>query len=472
MRNCTRNLYSRANSRTVEMLAATGRWLSRKNRGPNARRGVVLVISLWIIVVLGMIASSLAFDVQVSSKLTLLQKEQFVAYNLAKSAIGVAMTHLQNDMIIDFQENEQQPYDAYSDVWALRDLRENEKIVKVDEKAHPDWTYELEVVDEESKIPLNQANFKVIKAMMEYYGFESPDSDDMAYAVIDYRDQDDMAGGEPGAYENEYYSAEMGQRVKADMAADQLLYRCPNEQFLNTDQLLDVYGLNQFPEVYFGFDPQEKAEKEIALRDSIAAGKRVRGNRERKRGRRDEPIPLKDIITVSVGGAGTGKVNLNTAPLEVLTILIHAATDFASIETAKAAAESIIDFRGDNDTRAPDPEKAFKSIKDLAQVPGVDTNALSQLGSLGIQPSFSSKTFRIIGKGSTTRAHREIEVLVERNMDLYNPDDARLASNKGRGLDKKRREPRTRGDRRSGGGNRPDDNYIRVPAIRLLQWRD
>ncbi len=462
---------ARADAATTRLLIKLGSWL-RNGEGNRAgkKQAVVLVVTLWIIVVLGVIAASLAFDVQVGSKLALLQKEEFVAYNLAKSAVAVGITHLQNDSIIDFEENPNQPYDAFSDIWAMRDVREKDRVVQVDEKRHPDRTYEIEIIDEESKIPLNHANFKVMKAMMEYYGFESPDSDDIAYAIIDYRDQDDMAGGEPGAYENEFYSAEMGQRVRDDMAADQLLYRCPNEQFLTTDQLLDVYGFEQFPKLFFGFDPEEKMEEEIALRDAVAAGRRTRGNRERKRSRERDSLPIKDILTVMPNG--NGRVNLNTAPVEVLTILIHAATDFASIESAKAAAESIADYRGDDSNRAPDPETAFKSIKDVAQVPGVDINAINQLGSLGIQPVFKSETFRVIGKGDTRKAHRVVEAVVERKLEVYNPDDAKLASNRERGGRRERRERKPRRGKSGSGDDGPTDNYIRIPAVRVLQWTD
>lgn len=460
----------RTDQATVRVLARVGRWMRRgESRFPGRRKAVVLVLTLWVVVVLGVIASTLAFDVQVGSKLALLQREQFAAYNLAKSAVAVGITHLQNDMIIDYEENPNQPYDAYSDVWAMRDLRDKERVVQVDKKLHPDRTYEVRIVDEESKIPINKADFKVVKAMMEYYGFESPDSDDIAYAIVDYRDQDDMAAGEPGAYENEYYSAELGQRVDAEMAADQLLYRCPNEPFLTTEQLLNVYGISQFPEIFLGFDPEEKLEEEMAIRDTIAKGRRVRKKRERKRGRDRDAMPMRDIITVSPEG-GNGRVNINTAPVEVLTILLHASTNFASIEAAKAAAESIADFRGDNSNRAPDPETAFKSMKDVAQVPGVDVNALNQIQALGITPVFKSKTFRILGIGKTRRAERTVEAVVERNLEVYNPDDASLASNRGRGIDRKPRKSRNR-KRSSGGDNdRPDDNYIRIPAVRVLQW--
>lgn len=459
--------YNRGDAAAMAVLVRVGAWLRRGQAAAKSRgRAVVLVITLWIIVVLGVIASSLAFDVQVGSKLAGLQREQFMAYNLAKSAVGLGITHLQNDLIIDYNENPNQMTDSFADVWAMRDQREKDREVQVDPKNYPERTYEVRIEDEEAKIPLNFANFKVLKAMMEYYGFEAPDSDEIAYAIIDYRDQDDMAGAEPGSYENEYFSAKSGQRIKANTTSDQLRYRMPNERYLSTDQLLEVYGIDQFPEVYLGFNPDAPDEDALAARDAAAMGRRVREKRQRRR-RGHEPLPMKDIVTVSP--EDSGRVNLNTASIDVLTILIHAATDFASIDQAKAAAEAIAEFRGDNDKRAPDLEKAFKSLKDVEQVPGVDAGALGKLGSLGVQPAFRSETFRVIGIGKTKRAEREVEAVVQRKLEIYNPDDASLASNRGRGIDSKRRRS---SDRRRGSqkGGRPDDNYIRVPAVRVLQW--
>lgn len=462
-------------------------WIARRiRRSPlshtRKQQALALVMTLWIVVVLGMIAATLAFDVQIGSKLTMMQREQFVAYNLAKSAIGMGMIHLQNDMAIDFQENPNQMYDALSDVWSQPEggsRRRGEEDGTPISKDHPDWKYEIKIVDEESKIPLNSANAKVMRAMMEYYGFEPPDSEDIAAAIVDYRDPDDMAGNAPGEKENEHYSAELGQRVRPDMAVDQLIYRTPNEDFLSVDQLMEVFGISQFPDIFYGYDPEAKEAEKLNLRDAAAEGRTVRAKRAprttRSRRGAKEPLFIKDIVTVSPNG--NGRVNLNTAPLEVLTILFHAATNFTSIENAKASAQSVIDFRGDDKlTRGRiDPDNAFRALTDLNKVPGLDMQAINQLGSLGVQPVFKSETFSITGIGKTKRANVTLTAIVERKMDIYNPDDARLISNKGRTLDREARERQrqerlaSRQDR--GRGNRNAmDNYIRVPAIRVLQW--
>ena len=122
---------------------------------PRARRkAVTLVLTLWMVVVLGVIASSLAFDVQVNSKLAMLQRNQFLAYNLAKSAIAVGMTHLQNDLLIDHQENPGQEYDAMSDVWAQPDRREKDVEVELS-----GGTYEVEVIDEDRTLASAAGSF-------------------------------------------------------------------------------------------------------------------------------------------------------------------------------------------------------------------------------------------------------------------------------------------------------------------------
>lgn len=431
---------------------------------PGGRKAVVLVLTLWVVVVLGVIAASLAFDVQVGSKLTLLQREQFVAYNLAKSAVAAGMTHLQNDILIEQQENPNQLYDAFSDVWAQPGVREKDIEIEID-KDHEDRTYEFQIADEEGKIPLNQASPRVLKAMLEYYGYEAPDSDDVAAAIVDYRDQDDMSAGAPGEKENEHYSVALGQKVSQKTLPDELAYRCPNEPFLTIEQLLDVYGID--PGVYYGYDPEEKEEKELKIRNAGAQGRRTAVSRDRKR--KEEPLALKDIVTVLT--PNSGKVNINTAPVEVLTILIHAATNFASIDASRTTAESIVEFRGTaKKGKAPNPEDAFKSLPDLGKVPGVNMDAFNQMGGMGIQPAFSSGTFSITGIGRTARAVRTITAVVERKMEVYNPDDARLAGKSNSKRDRPKIKKERRGSVKAKGEQ--NDNYIRIPAIRIVQWTE
>ena len=426
------------------------------------RRGAVLILTLWLVVVLGVIATSLLFEVQISSKLALLQKEQTIAYNLAKSAIALGMTHLQNDLLIDHAENPNQSFDSFADVWAQPERRDKEIEVKLGK-----GTYELEIEDEESRININVASQRLLKAMLEYYGYESPDSDEIANAIVDWRDRDDMCIGAPGEKENEHYSALLGQRIRSDTAAEDLIYQSRNESFLTEDELLDVFGIT--PELYYGYDPADLEAQEAAVRERLAVGKKVVTRKQSRK--RQERRPLREIITVR----GSGRVNLNTASKEVLTILFYAANNASNFETAEAAAESIVKFRGGPGTnKRPDPDDAFKSLADLSKVPGLNSALLAQLssaGALGVQMTFRSSVFRITGIGRVGSTEKMVQAIVTRNLDTYNPDDARLLSNRGKlgGGAAERGGFAIRGRL---GRNRRDevDNFIRIPAIRVLQW--
>ena len=106
----------------------------------SRRRAVVLILVLWIVVVMGVIASGLAYEVRVNTKLALIQKRQFIAHTLARSAVAIGMTHLQNDLLMDHEENPQQMFDAFCDVWAQPDRRDKEVEVELGE-----GTYQLEI---------------------------------------------------------------------------------------------------------------------------------------------------------------------------------------------------------------------------------------------------------------------------------------------------------------------------------------
>jgi type II secretory pathway component PulK len=441
----------------------------RLRSGGAKQRSAVLVLTLWIVVVLGVIATSLAFDVQVNSKLVLLQKEQLIAYNLAKGAIAVGMTHLQNDLLIDYADNPNQQFDAFSDVWAQPERREKEREAKLGK-----GTYELEIEDEEGKININVASPRVFKAMLEYYGYESPDSDDIANAIVDWRDSDDICVGASTEKENEHYSALLGQRIKSNTTAEELIYQCRNEPFLTTEELLDVYGVT--PELFYGYDPDEREAADAAVRDRLAQGKRVTGKNKSKskksHWRNNDRKPLRDIVTVR----GTGRVNINTASEEVLAVLLYAAGDCSNLEAAQSAAQSIVKYRGDPESgKRVDEDNAFHSLADLGKVSGLNPGTTAQLssgGTLGVQIGFRSSTFIITGIGRVGRTTRIVKALVQRNLDTYNPDDARLVGNKGKIGTEHRRggfAGRRLGQRRKD-GDQIDDNLIRIPAIRVLQW--
>lgn len=419
---------------------------------------MILVLVLWVVTVMTVIAASLAFDVQVNSKLAMIQREQFIASQLARAGVAEGMTHLQNDLLLDFAENPNQTYDSFADVWAQPDRREKDREIEMER-----GSYEFEVTDEEGRIPVNFATVKLYKAMLEFYGYESPDSDDVAQAIFDFRDPDDAAGA-TGERENEHYSFLVDDTFDPNRPPEVLPYRTANEPFLSVEQMLDVYGI--VPELFYGYDPAEAEEESLRLRNNVVLGKSSRKKSSSSRRRRDEVLPLKDIVTVLPTG---NRINVNTAPAEVLTILLYAGSNFADMQAAATTAEAIVKHRGDKASGRgggrKDDDDAFKSEADLLQVPGVDPGVVSQLrnaGALGVTLGYKSDTFRVTGIGRSGRVQRTLSVVVRRNLDPYNPDDARLA-------DRRKASGRSAPRRRSS-DKKGKDNLIRIPAIRVAQW--
>jgi hypothetical protein len=87
---------------------------------------------------------------------------------------------------------------------------------------------------------------------------------------------------------------------------------------------------------------------------------------------------------------------------------------------------------------------------------------------MGVQPSFHSETFSVTGIGRTSRAQRTITAIVERKLEVFDPNSARLTSNKNGRSTRQRRESTVRRMGKKGDGQQ--DDYIRIPAVRVLQW--
>jgi len=70
----------------------------------RARRGVIIILTLWLVTVLALIAYSLAYEMRSEGRLTKLKKDQLLAYQLAKAGVAKAICDLKNDMLMERQE--------------------------------------------------------------------------------------------------------------------------------------------------------------------------------------------------------------------------------------------------------------------------------------------------------------------------------------------------------------------------------
>src|SRR5579862_8415326 len=109
-------------------------------------QGIAIVIVLWVILVLSLLISGFAFTMHVETQVASYARKELKAEALARSGVEVARMEL----ILAAQSPTNSGYDALSQEWST-----NEEMY-VDHELG-DGIFNVKVIDEESKIPINRA---------------------------------------------------------------------------------------------------------------------------------------------------------------------------------------------------------------------------------------------------------------------------------------------------------------------------
>lgn len=174
-------------------------------------KGVILIITLWVLAILGLLAISFSHQMRIEIKLTKFQVDSLRALYLAKAGINYAIAKLKKDTNL---------YDALNEDWASKEEVEVEK-----------GKFSFYIEDEERKINLNTAP----KSILEKLGL----AEDVVCSIIDWRDTDDNMTLPAGA-EDEYYQTL------------NLPYHCKNTSFESLEELLLVKGMTK--QILYGED--------------------------------------------------------------------------------------------------------------------------------------------------------------------------------------------------------------------------
>lgn len=398
------------------------------NARTSEKRGVVLLVTLWIAVVLSIIAYSMTFQVRLEMKLAKQFRQNAQAEALARAGIAKGIADLKNDLLLDTSEGGER-LDGEGDVWA----NPNDKF----DVELGNGLYSVLVVDQNSKININSAHPLVLKEILIALGVDEDDVENIADAIVDWRDPDDQQIGGKGQRENSFYSSLIRENNDdKDLPDDEDvdIYHCKNDLFSSVEELLDVYGVT--PEIFYGYDP----EKQL----SVMLGE------EDKDERAASPVGLRDFVTVLNDDA----LNINTAPLEVLTAII-AASGIPNSD-AKGLADEIIRYRRKNRRKDFDNEQAFRSWRQLAEVDGFSQTSVRQIYTIQRLTTVSS-IFEILSVGEIDDVNNRVKIYVGRTIETFNLDE---------GYDTPTSQKRS--ERRRTGDNR--DLIIREPTVRVIRW--
>ncbi len=429
----------------------------------------MLVLSLWLIVILTLLATSLLSHHVMQMRLMSMRKNSQIADSLARAGVAKAVADLRNDLILDYAENAV-AFDAEGDIWK----RPEEGKGRVE---FGRGIYDVVVTDEESKININTATPQMLSSLLEILGYEEEDAKEAAAAIVDWRDPDEkpslgtMAGG---AKESEVYALmAAGGEATDEFDSDRMTpMRIKNDRFTTVDELLDVYGITA--EMFYGPGSLEAETAALENRkQEWGGGKRFQIKNRRSSGRRDEPmVGLRDCVTVY----SNGTLNPNTAELEVLAAAIKAGG--IGGDEPERSARDVIEYRRSNTKEDISNNKAFRRISDLDESNGCGCKltAIKNAYPLGLR----SETFTIRSTGSLprTRVQKTLVVVVRRSLETMVRPDNWEEMDLARERDRDSSWFFQAAPGRSGAGSSsrrkdgPDDKTVLWPSVRILQWME
>ncbi len=346
-----------------------------RNRKPN-QRGIVLVVTLWVVLVLSVVSLSYLRQVKLELKMTGFQRDASIADSIAKAGLQQALILLREDRIKDsaetiqetmfrFMDDDVYQYDGGNEVWAdSPDLLEDVMFYENGDKA---GYYFVKIEDESSKFPINnhKTTIEMIAHLLELTGVQEKQSMSLAGAILDWRDSDtvpvdtgEQGYGRDGADETAFYNT--GRRSR-DKEVPQVILK--NGPIDSLDEFLLIPGMT--PEIIYGtVEPEEQPR---------------RGRSRSRRTRRGEYLGLIHYVTIY-----SDTVNLNSVKQEVLESLLSMPLG----EGAEVVAEEWVKYRnGRDNTLYTKDDNVIKTVdnSDLddvhyTEVDGMTEELVTQFG--------------------------------------------------------------------------------------------
>ena len=317
---------------------------------PHARRGdsgFALVVVLVVLLVVASIATALVRHSKIQSLLSENEKSQEVAAAAARGWLAVVKARLHYDLLLNPAVTS----------FNGRAMAETVKSFTLD---HSGVSIECEVVDEASKFDLRTLkNADKAKAKLA--------EERLRYLLLNYRDKELPDAERMIRSLTEHFARRSGE----DVPLPEMEGEAP--PILTVDELLQLEGW----EKKFLFDLREE-ETEIEAQEA------------------EEPEPLPGLfrfLTIY----GDGKINVNTAPKEVLMVLFRTESDPSRV------ADEIIAYRQapeESETPSTMGEDAplfadLKAVSDLTKVPGIEASTLTKNGVDGETATVRSDFFSV-----------------------------------------------------------------------------
>lgn len=298
---------------------------------PNLHRkkGAILILTLWVVALLSLMAHGIILRARLG-----VREAQWADIELQARLLTRALTSLAVDQLA---QDENPDVDSFKELWGRPYTAESSALMAEfagNARSGPDYQLEIIPVDESGKININLAPLDVLIAILREYGagLRSPD---IAKAIIDWRDEDDIGPAERDLYQN------------FDPP-----YAPSDADLKSIDELLFIQGMD--PILFFGEDANHNGLLDPNEDDGDAYWPNDNMDGLLQPG-------LADAFTVY----GDGSININTAPIPILRAIIRLGLD--DEPSADSWADSILAKRqGPDKIDGTDDDTPFESQEAIA----------------------------------------------------------------------------------------------------------
>ena len=335
--------------------------------------GVALILVMLVIVVLGMLAGGFAAAMQVEARLARNARFETDLEWIGRSGVEFARYVLAEQISV---ANE--PWDSLNQKWAGGPVGTNEILAALslnDNQIGP-GSFSVRIIDLERRFNINQiteGNSFILRRALALSGAEQIDFTAIADAFLDWTDNDDLphlSGAETSDYlnlPNPGYPP----------------YVAKNGPIDDPTELLRIRGIS--PELFWG--GSGKPRRFLFRHESTVVAHQFGGG-------------LFDLFTA----LSIGRINMNTAPAEVLQLVPGLDETFAQAIVAARAGLDGVDGTED--------DIPFRSNEEIMNLPGMDPRIAQQVRNLLV---VRSSTFEVVVEAKIGEQRREFSALLLRS---------------------------------------------------------
>lgn len=277
----------------------------------DPRRGAVLIVALWVVIVLSLMVSTLAFEMHVEAKVTSYYRSRMKAQYLALAGVEWAKM-----LLVKTGTNDPFLEEDFPDLFVATEiLRRGNSLTGLTQELG-DGTFTIDLVPEQGRINVNRLELEDWYQILERNYVPEDLWDELVDAFMDWTDRDEEHRLN-GAESDDSYYEELGYEVK-------------NAPIDTIDELVLIKGFT--PEMVYG-GPAE-----------------------------DPDFPPYPGLAQWLTTVGNGKVNINAAPVSVL-MSMPGMDEFA--------VEAIMEGRLGLDGEAGTEDDGFESVDEMIQLTGL-----------------------------------------------------------------------------------------------------